>query len=162
MERRLLRLKESTAVSAYGIVTRMVKNLLRRWFLLRNIGVSMAKFSVRSWLYEKILIESLERSGRLPQGTSSVLMGYTAYTLVPNIAIRSVARHSIGLVNWMGLFPEPNINPAYSHPVDPGWKVPVGASLLPGVANVGVLMFGGALIRPLMAMFEPDPVSITM
>ena len=38
---------------------------------------------IKKWLLEKVVIESLERTGNLPQGTSRAVMAYTAYMLTP-------------------------------------------------------------------------------
>ena len=39
--------------------------------------------ALKKWLLEKVAIESLERTGNLPKGTSKAVMAYTAYMLTP-------------------------------------------------------------------------------
>lgn len=47
---------------------------------------------LKHWLIEKIAVESLERQGKLPEGTGKLLLGYTVYQITPNVVKTAIPR----------------------------------------------------------------------
>jgi hypothetical protein len=48
--------------------------------------------ALKKWLLEKAAVETLERQGRLPEGTGKLLMGYTLYSFTPSIVKTALPR----------------------------------------------------------------------
>jgi len=48
--------------------------------------------ALKKWLLEKVAVESLERQGRLPEGTGKLLMGYTIYSITPSMVKTAIPR----------------------------------------------------------------------
>lgn len=130
----------------------------------------MSKFHIRDWIFQKILLEIMESMGMAPKGMSKFMTGVTLYGFIPQVAKRLVARQALLTGLRLGLFPEPNVY-EWSKPARPHGRTgtpqriqyqkgrgPYGPLVFaPGVANVGILLFAGGLLRPMSHYLQSEP-----